>query len=44
MVSHYRIQEIPYKEQHSIKYVNNKDLLYSTGNYTHYHVITYKGK
>ena len=27
-----------------IKQVNNKDLLYSTGNYTQYLVITYNGK
>ena len=27
-----------------IKYITNKDLLYSTGNYTQYFVITYKGK
>ena len=27
-----------------MKYVTNKDLLYSTGNYTQYFVITYKGK
>ena len=27
-----------------IKYVTNKDLLYSTGNYTQYFVITYNGK
>ena len=27
-----------------IKEMNNKDLLYSTGNYTQYVVITYKGK
>ena len=24
--------------------IDNKDLLYSTGNYTQYFVITYKGK
>ena len=24
--------------------INNQDLLYSTGNYTQYFVITYKGK
>ena len=27
-----------------IKWITNKDLLYSTGNYTHYLVITYNGK
>ena len=27
-----------------IKQITNKDLLYSTGNYTQYFVITYKGK
>ena len=27
-----------------IKQINNKDLLYSTGNYTQYLVIIYKGK
>ena len=27
-----------------IKQINNKDLLYSTGNYTRYFAITYKGK
>ena len=27
-----------------IKLINNKDLLYSTGDYTQYFVITYKGK
>ena len=27
-----------------IKYINNKDLLYSTGNYIQYVVITYNGK
>ena len=27
-----------------IKQINNKDLLYSTGNYTQYSVMTYKGK
>ena len=27
-----------------IEQINNKDLLYSTGNYTQYFVITYKGK
>ena len=27
-----------------IKQINNKDLLYSTGNYIQYLVITYKGK
>ena len=27
-----------------IKQISNKDLLYSTGNYTQYFVITYKGK
>ena len=27
-----------------IKYITNKDLLYSTGSYTQYFVITYKGK
>ena len=27
-----------------IKQTTNKDLLYSTGNYTEYFVITYKGK
>ena len=27
-----------------IKYITNKDLLYSTGNYTQYFVITYKRK
>ena len=27
-----------------IKWINNKDLLYSTGNYTQYLVITYDGK
>ena len=27
-----------------IKWINKKDLLYSTGNYTQYHVIIYKGK
>ena len=26
-----------------IKYITNKDILYSTGNYTQYFVITYKG-
>ena len=26
------------------KLINNEDLLYSTGNYTQYLVITYKGK
>ena len=26
------------------KYINNQDLLYSTGNYTQYFVITYSGK
>ena len=26
------------------KWITNKDLLYSTGNYTQYSVITYKGK
>ena len=28
----------------NIKQTNNKDLLYSTGNFTQYLVITYKGK
>ena len=28
----------------SIKQVNNKDLLHSTGNYSHHLVITYNGK
>ena len=32
-----------YKLLH-IKQITNKDLLYSTGNYTQYFVITYKGK
>ena len=27
-----------------IKQINNKDLLYSTGNYVHYLVINYNGK
>ena len=27
-----------------IKQVNNKDLLYSTGNYTQYPIIAYSGK
>ena len=27
-----------------IKYITNKDVLYSTGNATQYSVITYKGK
>ena len=27
-----------------IKQINNKDLLYSTGNYAQYFVITYQGK
>ena len=27
-----------------IKQLNNKDVLYSTGNYTQYSVITYNGK
>ena len=27
-----------------MKYINNKDLLYSRGNYTQHFVITYKGK
>ena len=27
-----------------IKQINNKDLLYSTGNYAQYFAITYKGK
>ena len=27
-----------------MKLITNKDLLYSTGNYNHYFVITYKGK
>ena len=27
-----------------IKQITNKDLLYSTGNYTQYFVVTYKGK
>ena len=27
-----------------IKQITNKDLLYSTGNYTQYFVITYEGK
>ena len=27
-----------------IKYINNKDLQYNTGNYTQYFVITYLGK
>ena len=27
-----------------IKQLNNKDLLYSTGNYTQYSIITYNGK
>ena len=27
-----------------LKQIINKDLLYSTGNYTQYFVITYKGK
>ena len=27
-----------------IKEINNKDPLYSTGNYTQYFVITYEGK
>ena len=27
-----------------IKQITNKDLLYSTGNYTQYFIITYKGK
>ena len=27
-----------------IGWINNKDLLYSTGNYIQYFVITYKGK
>ena len=26
-----------------IKWINNKDLLYSTGNYTQYLIITYNG-
>ena len=28
----------------SIKQINNKDILYSTGNYIQYFVITYMGK
>ena len=31
-------------EKTIISYKINKDLLYSTGNYTQYFVITYKGK
>ena len=27
-----------------LKWITNKDLLYSTGNYTQYFVKTYKGK
>ena len=27
-----------------IKYITNKDVLYSTGNYPQYFVLTYKGK
>ena len=27
-----------------IKYITNKDLLYGTGNYTQYLVVTYNGK
>ena len=27
-----------------ITWINNKDLLYNTGNYTRYFVITYKGR
>ena len=27
-----------------LKWITNKDLLYSTGNYTPYFVLTYKGK
>ena len=33
------VKTLPY-----IKQITNKDLLYSTGNYTQYFVITYKGK
>ena len=32
------------KRKEKKKYVNNKDLLYSTGDYTQYFVITYMGK
>ena len=32
------------KQQQCIKQINKKDLLYSTVNYTHYFVITYKRK
>ena len=28
----------------NIKQINNKDLLYSTGNYIQYHIINYNGK
>ena len=33
------VKTLPY-----IKQITNKDLLYSTGNYTQYFVVTYKGK
>ena len=33
------------KQIHAIRYtINNKVLLYSIGNYTHYHLITHNGK
>ena len=32
------------KKIKKIKYITNKDLLYSTENYTQYFVVTYKGK
>ena len=31
-------------DTHDYIEITNKDLLYSTGNYTQYFVITYKGK
>ena len=29
---------------YTLQKITNKDLLYSTGNYTHYFIITYKRK
>ena len=35
---------LAYTHYYILKKITNKDLLYSTGNYTQYFVITYKGK
>ena len=41
----YRLNDLKVTDaQLYIKWTNNKDLLYSTGNYTQYFLITYMGK